>query len=112
MGTGSEVALCVGARDELARSGIAARVVSLPCWELFEAQDASYREQVLPPGVAARVAVELGVEQGWDRYLGSQGRFIGMHRFGASAPDKVLMQKFGFTVEHIVAEAKKSLGKA
>ena len=108
--TGSEVSLCVSARDELAKSGIAARVVSMPCWELFDAQDQAYRDQVLPPAVTARVGVELGVRQGWDRYIGSGGRFVGMDRFGASAPESVLMKKYGFTVEHVVEEARKAVG--
>jgi transketolase len=110
--TGSEVALCVAAREELAKSGISARVVSMPCWELFEAQDDAYKSQVFPESVTARVGVELGVQQGWERYLGLKGRFIGMSGFGASAPDKVLMQKFGFTVEHVVSEARKAAGKS
>jgi len=106
LATGSEVALCVAAREQLHAEGIAARVVSLPCWELFDAQDQAYRDAVLPPQITARVAVELGVRQGWDRYLGPRGQFIGMDRFGASAPEGVLMKKYGFTVEHVVATAK------
>ncbi|MBL9123179.1 MAG: transketolase [Planctomycetaceae bacterium] len=108
LATGSEVALCVAAREQLNAAGIAARVVSLPCWELFEAQDQAYRDQVLPPNITARVAVELGVRQGWDRYLGPRGQFIGMDRFGASAPEGVLMKQYGFTVENVVAAAKRA----
>jgi transketolase len=110
MATGSEVSLCVEAFERLTREGIKARVVSLPCWELFEEQPAEYRQEVLPAEVACRVGVEVGVSQGWDRYLGPQGRFIGMSHFGASAPAPLLFQEFGFTVEHVVAEAKAALG--
>ena len=103
---GSEVSLCVEACEQLSAEGIPARVVSLPCWELFDAQPAEYRDAVLPPGVTARVGVETGVEQGWSKYLGPGGRFIGMSSFGASAPAGTLMKHFGFTVENIVAAAK------
>ena len=95
----------------MAAEGIAARVVSLPCWELFDAQPADYRDSVLPPDVTARVAVELGVQQGWQKYIGLQGRFVGMTGFGASAPVGVLLKHFGITKEHVVAEAKAALGK-
>lgn len=111
MGTGSELSLCVSAYEELTKAGVKARVVSLPCFELFDEQPDAYREQVLPGGVTARVGVEVGVRQSWDRYLGLKGRFVGLHRFGGSAPFKVLMQKFGITAEHVVAEAKAALGK-
>jgi len=111
MATGSEVSLCVHAYEQLKAEGIAARVVSMPCWELFEAQDQAYRDSVLPPQITARVAVETAIQQGWDRYLGPNGRFIGMHSFGASAPVKDLMKHFGFTVENVVAQAKAALGK-
>lgn len=111
MATGSEVSLCVEAYEQLKAEGIAARVVSMPCWELFEDQDQAYRDSVLPPQVTARVAVETAVQQGWDRYLGPGGRFIGMHSFGASAPVKDVMKRFGFTVENVVAQAKAALGK-
>jgi len=95
--------------EQLTAEGIKARVVSLPCWELFDAQGADYRDSVLPPEVTARVGVELGVEQGWQKYLGPGGRFIGMSSFGASAPAGVLMKHFGLTVEDVVAAAKESL---
>ena len=103
IGTGSEVSLCVAAYESLKAEGIAARVVSLPSWELFDAQPDEYRHAVLPPEVTARVAVEMGIEQGWSKYLGVRGRFIGMSGFGASAPMGVLLKHFGFTVEHVVA---------
>ena len=109
IGTGSELALCVAAYEQLAAEGVRARVVSLPCWELFDAQPDEYRREVLPPGVTARVAVELGIEQGWEKYLGPRGRFLGMCGFGASAPVGVLLKHFGFTVEHVVALAKQAM---
>jgi transketolase len=106
MGTGSEVSLCVAAYEQLTAEGIAARVVSMPCWELFDEQDAKYRESVLPSAVTARLGVETGVEQGWEKYLGPQGDFVGMTSYGASAPGGVLMKHFGFTPENVVAHAK------
>ncbi len=107
--SGSEVSLCLAARERLSAEGIQARVVSLPCWELFDAQPAEYRDSVLPPQITARVGVEAGVEQGWSKYLGPGGRFIGLKSFGASAPAGVLMEHFGLTVENIVRAAKQSL---
>jgi len=104
--SGSEVSLCVAACEQLGAEGINARVVSLPCWELFDAQSAEYRNSVLPPEITARVGVEAGVEQGWSKYLGPGGRFIGLSSFGASAPAGVLMKHFGLTVENVVAAAK------
>ena len=106
IGTGSEVALCVEAYEALKQQGVAARVVSIPSWELFEQQDRAYRDSVLPPSVVARVSVEAGSVIGWDRYVGMDGARIGMHTFGSSAPIKDLMIKFGFTTEKIVAAAK------
>ncbi len=111
IGTGSEVSLCVAAYEKLSAEGIKARVVSLPCWQLFDAQPAEYRDAVLPPDVTRRVAVELGVKQGWEKYIGPCGQFIGMCGFGASAPVGVLLKHFGFTVENVVAAAKKLCGK-
>jgi len=99
--TGSEVSLCVEAQAALAARGVRARVVSMPSWELFEAQPPGYREQVLPAAITARVAVEAGSPQGWDRYVGPRGEVIAMHRFGASAPIKDLLPRFGFTADHI-----------
>jgi transketolase len=111
IGTGSEVGLCVAAQEKLAAEGIKARVVSIPSWELFEEQDAAYKESVLPALVSARVAVEMASAFGWERYTGRKGKIIGMRSFGASAPLKDLLKKFGFTVENVVAAAKQALGK-
>jgi transketolase len=105
LGTGSELSLCVEAYEKLKSEGIAARVVSMPSWEIFDKQDAAYKESVLPADVTARVSVEMAATFGWERYTGSKGRNIGMHRFGASAPLKDLLKYFGFTVEKVVAEA-------
>ena len=85
-------------------------MVSLPCFELFEDQDAAYREQVLPKSVSARVACEAGIRQGWDRYLGTDGHFVGMNSFGASAPFQQLYEHFQITAEQIVVKAKEALG--
>ncbi len=104
--TGSEVSLAIAAREELAGEGIGARVVSLPCWELFDRQPAEYRDEVLPPSVRARVAVEQASTLGWERYVGSDGAIIGMHTFGASAPLKQLLNKFGFTPDRVAAVAR------
>jgi transketolase len=106
LATGSEVALCVQAYEQLLREGINARVISMPCWRLFEAEDQTYRDSVLPPAVKARVSVEEGSTFGWERYIGQNGVSLGMHFFGASAPLKSLQNKFGFTAEHVVRAAK------
>ena len=106
IGTGSEVAVCLAAREALAGEEIGARVVSMPSWELFDRQEARYRDEVLPPSVRARVAVEAGAVLGWDRYVGPQGVTIGMHGFGASAPVNDLMKEFGFTPENVSQTAK------
>ncbi len=111
MGTGSEVSLCIEAHERLAKEGIAARVVSMPSWELFEQQDAAYQASVLPPNVTARVAVEAAAKFGWERWLGPTGRFVGMHSFGASAPAPAVMKNFGITADHVVEEAKAALRK-
>jgi len=111
MGTGSEVSICVNAYEKLKEEGIKARVVSMPSWELFEKQDKSYRDQVLPPDVKARVAVEQASSMGWAHYVGDNGRIIGMHTFGASAPIKDLQKKFGFTPEAVVQTARELAGK-
>ena len=111
MATGSEVSLIVSAAKTLADEGIRARVVSMPCWDIFEKQDEDYREQVLPRKIRARVGVEQAATMGWDRYVGIDGRIIGMHTFGASAPLPELLKKFGFTADK-VAEAARSLVKA
>jgi len=109
MATGSELSLCVDAYEKLKAEGVKARVVSMPCWEIFEQQDAAYRESVLPASVTARVSVEMAATLGWDRYVGPKGRKIGMHSFGASAPLKDLLRFFGFTADHVVAEARAAM---
>jgi len=109
--SGSEVALCIEAREKLARKGIAARVVSMPSWELFERQGEDYRNTVLPPQLKARVAVEAGAVIGWDRYAGSGGAIIGMHSFGGSAPIKDLMAKFSFTADKVMEAAESQIAR-
>jgi transketolase len=109
--TGSEVGLIAQAADTLRGDGVAVRVVSMPSWDLFEAQPASYREEVLPPAVTKRLAVEAGATQGWDRYVGASGDVLGIDHFGASAPAEVLLKEFGFTVDNVVKRAKALLGK-
>ncbi len=104
--TGSEVALAMAARERLEAEGIPTRVVSMPSWELFEAQAAEYRDQVLPPAVKARVSIEAGTTFGWSRYVGDAGVAIGIDRYGASAPADILLQELGFTVDHILQRAK------
>ncbi|ERN40928.1 transketolase [Rubidibacter lacunae KORDI 51-2] len=106
IGTGSEVSLCVEAAEQLRASGIQVRVVSLPSWELFDAQDEAYRESVLPKAVTKRVAVEAGSSFGWYRYVGAEGAVIGVDEFGASAPGDLVMEKYGFTVERVLKTAK------
>jgi transketolase len=112
IGTGSEVALCIDAFEELRRQGIPARVVSMPSWELFELQDQAYRDGVLPPNITARVSVEVGSVIGWDRYAGATGAKIGMHTFGASAPLKDLLVKYGFTPAKVLSAAKEQIAKS
>jgi transketolase len=112
IGTGSEVALCAEVYETLKQEGIPARVVSMPSWELFEQQDEAYRNSVLPPEITARVSVEAGSVIGWDRYVGSAGAKIGMHTFGASAPIKDLLKKFGFAPETVLATAKEQIAKS
>jgi transketolase len=112
LATGSEVALCLQACEQLAREGINARVVSMPCWRLFEAQDRAYRDIVLPPTVKARLSVEEGSTFGWERYVGERGASLGMQFFGESAPLKSLQKKFGFTSEHIIEAARDQLRQA
>jgi transketolase len=110
--TGSELDIAVKAWEKLVAEGVQARLVSMPCVEWFDEQDEAYRASVLPPEIKARVAVEAGVRQCWDRFLGEQGRFVGMHTFGASAPYNVLYKHFGITAEHVVTEVKATLGKS
>jgi transketolase len=111
MGSGSEVSLCVEASEKLNAAGIKARVVSMPSWELFEKQDAAYKESVLPSNLTARVSVEMASLFGWERYVGPKGKMIGMHSFGASAPLKDLLKKFGIQADRVVEAAREILGK-
>ena len=104
--TGSEVSLALEAREALQKDGTPTRVVSMPCWELFEAQDSAYRDEVLPPNVAARISVEAGARLGWDRYTGAQGDCVSIDRFGASAPGDVALKNLGFNVENVTARAR------
>jgi transketolase len=112
MGTGSEVSLCVEAYEKLKGEGTRARVVSMPSWEIFEKQEQAYKDNVLPPTVAARVSVEMAATLGWDRYVGPKGQMVGMHSFGASAPWKDLQKYFGFTTETVVNAAKRAIAAA
>jgi transketolase len=109
--TGSEVSLALSARELLTRQGIRSHVVSMPSWELFEAQPQEYRDSVLPPSVRARVSVEAASPLGWERYVGSDGAVIGVSRFGASAPGAVVMREFGFTPEHVAETARAVLAR-
>jgi transketolase len=109
IGTGSETQLCVKAAEQLRGEGKKVRVVSMPCWELFDAQDAEYRESVLPKAVTKRLSVEAGTSFGWSKYTGSEGGSVSIDTFGASAPGPVCMEKFGFTVDNVVAKAKELL---
>ncbi|HLW88509.1 MAG TPA: transketolase [Terriglobales bacterium] len=109
LGTGSEVSLCINAYEQLTAEGIRVRVVSMPSWDIFEKQSDTYRNQVLPPAVKARVSVEEAATLGWSKYVGPSGISIGMHSFGASAPAKDVQKKFGFTVEHVVEAAREAI---
>jgi transketolase len=111
LGTGSEVSMCVEAYEKLKSEGIAARVVSMPSWDIFEAQDGAYKDAVLPPDVDARVCVEQAATLGWDRYVGRLGAQVVMHTFGASAPLSELKRKFGFTPEHVYDAAKQQIAR-
>lgn len=110
IGTGSETQLCVKAAEQLRNEGKKVRVVSMPCWELFDQQDEQYRESVLPKAVKKRISVEAGITFGWCRYVGDEGIAIGIDRFGASAPGDLCLEKFGFTVDNVLAKAKQLLG--
>jgi transketolase len=112
IGTGSEVGLCMAAREKLLAEGIGARVVSMPSWELFDEQDAAYRDSVLPPAITARVTVEEASPLGWTRYAGPHGIVLGMHSFGMSAPIAVVAEHFGFTVQRVTEAAKQSMQAA
>jgi transketolase len=111
LASGTELQWAVAAYEKLKAEGIKARVVSMPCWEIFDEQDSAYKESVLPSSVTARVSVEMAATLGWERYVGLKGKTIGMHSFGASAPLKDLLKKFGFDAETVVAAAKQVLGR-
>ncbi len=111
IGTGSEIGLCVGAAEKLAEFGVRARVVSMPSWDLFSAQDQGYRDSVLPPSIRKRVTVEAAATFGWERWAGTDGAMIGLDRFGASAPADRIMKELGFTKEHVTATALHLLGR-
>jgi transketolase len=110
--TGSELSLAVEAHEKLVAEGIRSRVVSMPSWEIFEHQSQEYRDSVFPPKTTARVAIEQASTFGWERYVGSHGRVIGMTTFGASAPLKELQRKFGFEPGQVIATAKQLLGRS
>jgi len=112
LATGSEVSVALCAAEGLAAEGISAQVVSMPCWELFDEQDQQYKDSVIGPDVKARVGVEAAVEQGWHKYIGNNGVFIGMSTFGASAPAKVCFEKFGITAENVIKAAKESMANS
>jgi len=112
IGTGSEVSLCLSAYEQLLAEGIKARVVSMPSWDIFEKQPESYKQQVLPPDVKARVSVEQAATLGWSKYVGPTGKMVGMHTFGASAPLKDLLKKFGFTTEKVVEAARAAIAQS
>jgi transketolase len=109
--SGSEVAPALETYEKLTGEGIAARLVSMPSWDLFEKQPQSYRDEVLPPEVTARLAIEAAAPFGWERYVGTKGDVMGVKRFGASAPYKILAEKFGFTAANILQHAHKLLGR-
>jgi transketolase len=111
LATGSEVSLCITAHEQLKSEGIKARVISMPSWELFESQSQEYRDSVLPPAIAARVAVEEASTFGWERYTGCDGTILGLHTFGLSAPLKVVAQHFGFEPAHVVAAAREQIAR-
>jgi transketolase len=106
MGTGSELQLAMAAAETLERDGIPTRVVSVPCWERFDLQDAAYRDEVLPPSVRKRVSVEVGVSLGWERWVGDEGAMVGLDHFGASAPAGTIFEKFGFSIDRVAAVAR------
>ena len=112
MASGSEVHIALGAADELTKQKVAVRVVSMPCWEFFNRQPASYQDQILPPEVTARVAIEAGCSQGWHRYVGAQGELVSLDHFGASAPYQILYDKFDITSEQVIEKAMGVLKKS
>jgi transketolase len=109
--TGSELALALGSLPALEKAGINARIVSMPSWELFEAQSPTYKDRVLPPNITARLAIEAGVTAGWYKYVGAKGGVIGLDRFGASAPGKIVMDKLGFNVKNVLKQVKTIIGR-
>ncbi len=109
--TGSEVWLAQAARDLLEAEGVATRVVSMPCWELFSEQEQAYRDQVLPPEVRARLAVEAASAFGWREWVGDAGEVVGVERFGASAPGEEVLEHYGFTVDNVAGAARALLGR-
>jgi transketolase len=109
LATGSEVWVALAARDALAKENISARVVSMPCWELFAEQTPAYRDSVLPPAQRRRVSIEAGVTMGWREYIGDRGIAIGIDRYGASAPAEVIFEHLGITPAHVVAAAKQTI---
>jgi transketolase len=111
MATGSEVQWIVAAEKTLAEQGIKARLVSMPCWELFKEQSADYRESILPMSITKRLSVEMGVSLGWHQWVGDAGDVMALDRYGASAPANRIMQELGFTAENVAARALKLLGK-
>jgi transketolase len=111
LATGSEVSLALAARERLAKDGVRARVVSMPCWETFAAQDPAYRDQVLPPAITARVSIEAGVTFGWERWIGPRGVAIGVDRYGASAPAEVIFEHLGFTPAHVAEVTRELVGR-
>ena len=112
LATGSEIAIALEAAEQLAQESISAQVISMPCWELFEQQDQSYRDSVIPPTIKARVGIEAGIRQGWDRWLGDAGQFVGMSSFGASGPYQTLYTEYGITTENVAQAAHQSLQSA
>ncbi len=107
--TGSEVSIALEAYNKLTAEGIAARLVSMPSWDLFEKQSQAYHDEVLPPSITARLAVEAGASFGWERYVGPKGKVLGINRFGASAPAKVIAEKLGFTGDNVAKLAREVL---
>ena len=109
IGAGSEVSLVAAAHEKLVEAGVRSQLVSMPSWYLFEKQDQAYKDKVLPANVTKRLAIEMGSEVGWDRYVGLAGRTITMHSFGASAPIAKLQDKFGFTVDNVIKVAREAM---
>jgi transketolase len=109
LASGSEVSLALDAQAKLTEKGVATRVVSMPSWELFDEQPQAYQNEVLPPDATTRLAIEMGVSQGWQKYVGTKGVVLGIDKFGASAPAEVVMEKYGFTVKKVIEQAAKLL---